>query len=92
MADNKYDPLRDYLQAQKEDEFVLTFEQIEEILDFALPRAAHRAEWWFDDTPEHPRLQRIAVRDAGYDAKRLPDGNKVRFTKTSVFRRHRRQP
>ena len=27
-------------------EFVLSFEQIEEIIDAALPRAAHRASWW----------------------------------------------
>jgi hypothetical protein len=89
MTANKYDPLHNYLKAQKVDELVLTFEQIEEILDFALPRAAHRAEWWFDDTPEHPRLQRQAVRAAGYDAKRLPDGVSVRFTRTPApkFRR-----
>ena len=82
MTDNKYDPLRDYLKAQKQDELVLSFEQIEDILGFALPRAAHRAEWWFDDTPEHPKLQRQAVRDAGYDARRLSEGNKVRFEKS----------
>ena len=40
---NVYDPLRDYLRAQKRPEFVLSFEQIEEIIDAALPRAAHRA-------------------------------------------------
>ena len=43
---NVYDPLRDYLRAQKRAEFVLSFEQIEEIIDAALPRAAHRASWW----------------------------------------------
>jgi hypothetical protein len=40
---NDYDPLRDYLRQQSLPEFVLTFEQIEEIIDAALPRAAHRA-------------------------------------------------
>jgi hypothetical protein len=92
MTDNKFDPLRDYLKAQKLDELVLSYDEIEDILGFGLPRAAQRAEWWFDDTPEHPRLQRIAVRDAGYDAKRLPDGDKVRFTRASASRRHRRPP
>ena len=80
----KFDLLRDYLMAQKADEVVLTYEQIEDILGFALPRAAQRAEWWFDDTPEHPKLQRIAVREAGYDARRLADGNKVQFRKSSL--------
>jgi hypothetical protein len=92
MTDNKYDPLRNHLKNYAKDELVLSYEEIEEILGFGLPRAAQRAEWWFDDTPEHPRLQRIAVRDAGYDAKRLPDGNKVRFTRASASRRRRRQP
>ena len=84
MTDNKYHPLRDYLKQQDQREIVLSFEAIEGILGFALPRAAHRAEWWFDDTPEHPKLQRQAVRDAGYDARRLSDGTSVRFTKASA--------
>jgi hypothetical protein len=84
MSDNKFDPLRDYLKQQDEREMVLSFEQIEEILGFALPRAAYRAEWWFDDLPQHPKLQRQAVRDAGYDAQRLPEGNRVRFRKSSI--------
>ena len=92
MPYNKFDPLRDHLKAQKADEFVLSYDKIEQILGFGLPRAAQRAEWWFDDTPEHPKLQRIAVRDAGYDAKRLPDGKQVRFTTASASRRYRRQP
>ena len=87
MPDNRFEPLRDYLQAQEADELVLTFEQIEEILGFALPRAAYRAEWWFDDTPEHPKLQRQAVRDAGYEARRLSEGNKVRFQKAPTIKR-----
>ena len=46
MQVNDYDALRDYLKKQKLPEFVLTFEEIEEIIDAALPRAAHRASWW----------------------------------------------
>ena len=37
---NDYDALRDYLMRQKQAEFVLSFEQIEEIIGAALPRAA----------------------------------------------------
>jgi hypothetical protein len=90
MADDarKFDPLRDYLKKQNQQELVLSFQEIEDILGFALPRAAHRAEWWFDDTPEHPKLQRQAVRDAGYDARRFGE-DKVRFQKPSA-RRYRR--
>ena len=38
-----YDRLRDYLKQQKLPEFVLSFAQIEDIIDAALPRASHRA-------------------------------------------------
>ncbi len=40
---NDYDALRDYLKQQKLPEFVLSFDRIEEIIDAALPRAAHPA-------------------------------------------------
>ena len=49
------------------DDFILTFEEIEEILGFDLPRSAKRAEWWDDDTPEHPRDQAQAIHQAGYE-------------------------
>jgi hypothetical protein len=78
---SKYDSLRDYLKKQNQRELILSFEQIEEILGFALPRSAQRAEWWGEDSPEHPRLQREAIRDAGYDARRQPDGKSVLFRK-----------
>ena len=42
---NNYDALRDYLKQQTQVEFVLSFLQIEEIIDAALPRAAQRASW-----------------------------------------------
>ena len=85
MTENKYDPLRDYLKKEKRIDFVLTFEEIEDILGFALPRSAQRAEWWDDDSPHHPKLQRQAVRAGGFDSRRTPEGMKVRFRKTSVF-------
>jgi hypothetical protein len=85
MTANKFEPLRDYLKKQKQDDFVLSFEEIEEILGFALPRSADRAEWWDDDTPHHPRLQRQAIREGGFDSRRLSEGGKVRFRRTSVF-------
>jgi hypothetical protein len=78
---NDYDLLRDYLKRQKLMEFVLSFEQIEEIIDAGLPRAAARASWW--DTlrsPQEKMPQREAVLAAGYVATRLPDCKSVRFT------------
>lgn len=82
-----YDPLREYLSQQTQTELVLTFEQIEEILGFALPRASQRASWWEKErNPENARPQRDAIRDGGYEATRLADGVGVRFRRISAGR------
>jgi len=75
-----YTPLRDYLKQQTRDEFVLSFEEIEDLIGFALPRASQRASWW--ETARSPQVeapQRIAVADGGFTATRLADGKGVRF-------------
>ena len=79
---NDYDLLRDYLKKQKLPEFVLSFEQIEEIIDAALPRAAHRASWWETErSPQEKMPQREACLEAGYIATRQADGKSVKFKK-----------
>jgi hypothetical protein len=77
---NDYSALRDYLKRQTLPEFSLSFDQIETIIDAALPRAAQRASWW--DTlraPEEKMPQREACIEGGYAATRLADGRGVRF-------------
>jgi hypothetical protein len=77
---NDYDPLRDYLKKQTVPDLVLSFDQIEEILDAALPRAAHRASWWETlRSPQEKMPQREACLAAGYIATRQADGKSVRF-------------
>ena len=77
---NDYQRLREYLKKQKLPEFVLSFEQIEEIIDAPLPRAAQRASWWETlRSPQEKMPQREACREAGYVATRQADGNSVRF-------------
>src|SRR4051794_29872864 len=84
---NDYDPLRDYLKKQTVPELVLSFEQIEEILDAALPRAAHRASWWETlRSPQEKMPQREACLEAGYIATRQADGKSVKFKKVPVRR------
>jgi hypothetical protein len=84
---NVYDRLRDYLKAQTRAEFVLSFEEIEEIIDAALPRAAHRASWWDSlRSPQEKMPQREACLEAGYIATRQADGKSVRFKKAPVRR------
>jgi hypothetical protein len=89
---NDYDALRDYLRRQKHDEFVLSFEEIEEIIDAALPRAAQRASWWETlRSPQEKMPQREACLASGYIATRQPDGKGVRFKKVSDKSRRRHQ-
>jgi hypothetical protein len=79
---NDYDALRDYLKQQRLPEFVLSFEQIEEIIDAALPRAAQRASWWETlRSPQEKMPQREACFAGGYIATRMADGKSVRFKK-----------
>ena len=79
---NDYGPLRDYLKKQTLPELVLSFEQIEEIIDAALQRAAHRASWWETlRSPQEKMPQREACLSGGYIATRLADGKSVRFKK-----------
>jgi hypothetical protein len=81
-TDRGYDALRDYLKKQSLAEFVLSFEQIEEIIDAALPRAAHRASWWETlRSPQEKMPQRQACLAGGYIATRQADGKSVRFKK-----------
>ena len=84
---NVYDPLRDYLRAQKRAEFILSFEEIEEIIDAALPRAAQRASWWETlRSPQEKMPQREACLEAGYIATRQADGKSVKFKKMPARR------
>ena len=79
-----YDALRDYLKEQKQTELVLSFEQIEEIIDAALPRAAQRASWWETlRSPQERMPQREACVEAGFIASRQPDGKSVKFKRIS---------
>jgi len=84
---NDYDALRDYLKQQTLAEFVLSFDQIEEIIDAALPRAAHRASWWETlRSPQEKMPQREACLQGGYIATRSADGKSVRFKRMKAGR------
>ncbi|MGP9814625.1 DUF7662 domain-containing protein [Rhodopseudomonas sp. NSM] len=87
---SKFEQLRDYLKSQTATELVLSNEQIEDLIGFALPRAAQRASWW-DSTraPEEKMPQRVACLEAGYVATRLPDGKGVRFRRIKTERQRR---
>ena len=75
-----FDALRDHLMRQSLPEFVLSFEEIEAIIEGELPRAAQRASWWDSlRSPQEKMPQREACLAGGYVATRLPSGKGVRF-------------
>jgi hypothetical protein len=87
---NDYAALRDFLKQQTLSELVLSFDQIEQIIDAALPRAAHRASWWETlRSPQERMPQREACLAAGYIATRLADGRSVRFKRMPQETRRR---
>jgi hypothetical protein len=88
----EYDALCDYLKQQSRLELVLSFDEIETIIDAALPRAAHRASWWDSlRSPQEKMPQREACLAAGYVATRMPDGKSVRFRKLLQDKRRQRE-
>jgi hypothetical protein len=66
---------------------VLSFEQIEAIIDASLPRAAQRASWWETlRSPQEKMPQREACLGAGYIATRQADGKSVKFKRMPTRR------
>ena len=83
---SKYAPLRKYLKRQKLSEIILTFGEIEDIIDAPLPKNAAAPQWWANIVePDHGHVQREAWRAAGYDAFLLPP-SRVKFRKVAEAR------
>lgn len=79
---SRYDPLRDFLRAQKTSEFELTFNEIERIIGAPLPPSADRPQWWANvQNPNSTHTQREAWRAAGFDAFLIRGSDKVKFQK-----------
>jgi hypothetical protein len=76
----KYDPLCGHLRRQRQDEFELSFAEIERVLGAMLPKSAARQQWWANVAdPDTSHVQRNAWRDAGYDAFLIAGKDRVRF-------------
>ena len=79
----KYDPLGAYLARQGEEEFELSFEEVERIVGDALPASASRPQWWADGNDgDNNHVQSRSWRSAGYEAFLLPQG-RVLFRRRS---------
>lgn len=65
----KYDPLEAHLARRSDEEFELSFEEVERIVGDVLPVSASRPQWWANETdPDGSHVQSRSWRNAGYDA------------------------
>ena len=80
---SKYDPLYRFLCQTIQRTVTLTFEQLERILGFALPKTARaRVQWWANETGADTRhIQCKAWASAGFAAHPNLTAAKVTFSK-----------
>jgi len=62
----KYTPLQKYLEAQTAGKLTLRMEQIERILQDALPASAYRHVAWWSNGVTHRHVQCLAWMESGY--------------------------
>ncbi|HWI47214.1 MAG TPA: hypothetical protein VNU45_03185 [Rummeliibacillus sp.] len=79
----KYLPLYEYLSKQQERQIVLTFEEIEEILQAKLPKSAYKYQAWWGNTRSGTYVQAAAWLEAGFRVDIVQFGRCVEFIKVS---------
>lgn len=72
----KYDSLFWYLKQASKSQNILTYSEIERILDEKLPDSAYKYKQWWDN---NSHIQSKAWRDAGYKVETVHLGEKVVF-------------
>lgn len=77
----KYDPLKVHLMKQSAPELVLTFPEIEALIEGSLPTSACRPQFWANTVNDLGHVQREAWRSAGYNAFLMAGESRVRFVR-----------
>jgi hypothetical protein len=67
----KYEPLADSLKDREQDEWTASFEQIEELLGFALPPSARRYREWWANQRGQGHSQARGWQDAGWQVRKV---------------------
>lgn len=76
----KYDPLMLFLDKSGQDEIILSYQEIENIIGDNLPLTAYnRKEWWNNNDSSH--TQSSAWSDVGYKTSKIRLGESVSFIK-----------
>src|SRR5438477_3015404 len=75
---SKYEPLGEYLRKQKSKLIPMTFEQIERIIGFKLPKSRRYPAWW-SNNPWNNVMTQVWL-DAGFETEQVDvDGHRVVF-------------
>ena len=83
---SKYDPLRDYLRAQKHQRLSMSFAEIEK-LGVSLPASAIKHRPWWANNKHHSQAN--AWLDAGYETQQVDmSGGKVTFRRYKTISQH----
>jgi hypothetical protein len=84
MAMSKYEPLKAFLRRQAGPEVPLSFNEIEQLVGFRLPRSARRYHPWWANENNGAHVQARAWLDAGWKTGRVDvPGERVVFTRIS---------
>lgn len=75
----KYDPLKIHLIRHHPRELMMTFDEIERVLDAKLPTSARQPQFWANPVSNVGRTHQEAWRAARYNAFLVVDAHKVRF-------------
>ena len=77
---SKYSALNDYLRKNNKKEIILTFKEIENIIEDKLPTTAYNnPSWWGNDEKTH--VQGKSWIEAGYKAKDIKRDESIRFVR-----------
>ncbi|GEK34214.1 DUF7662 domain-containing protein [Kurthia sibirica] len=79
----KYYPLFDYLSKQVEDQIILSFDQVEQIINNKLPKSAYTYQAWWGNTRSGTYVQSAAWLEAGFRVETIQFGHSVEFNRVS---------
>lgn len=78
---SKYEKLYNYLKLISSNNYIMTFQEVEEVLGFSLPPSAYKYTAWWDSSLVH--TQAYAWREVGFKAQPNLADKTVQFVKYS---------
>lgn len=79
----KYFPLYQFLLTHQDTEVIISYEQIEQILNSKLPQSAYKHQAWWGNTRSGTYIQSAAWLEAGFRVMDIQFGESVEFHKVA---------